>query len=99
MISFDLDMTLLDHKTGKIPDSAMEAIDRLRKTGRRIVLATGRDMDNRYSRPWRDLIAPDGIVHMNGTKITAGAEQHFPKKWKLLKSLIERTTGCSFVLR
>ena len=35
----------------------------------------------------------------NGTKITAGAEQHFPKKWKLLKSLIERTTGCSFVLR
>jgi len=35
----------------------------------------------------------------DGAKITAGAEQHFPKKWKLLKSLIERTTGCSFVLR
>jgi len=35
----------------------------------------------------------------DGTKLVAGAEQHFPKKWKLLKSLIERTTGCSFVLR
>jgi len=33
------------------------------------------------------------------TKLTAGAEQHFPKKWKLLKYLIEKTTGCSFVLR
>lgn len=35
----------------------------------------------------------------DGTKLVAGAEQHFPKKWKILKSLIERTTGCSFVLR
>ena len=33
------------------------------------------------------------------TKLTAGAEQHFPKKWKFLKNLIEKTTGCSFILR
>ena len=33
------------------------------------------------------------------TKMTAGCEQHFPKKWKALKTLIEKTTGCSFVLR
>ena len=39
------------------------------------------------------------IVFADGTKITAGAEQHFPKKWKFLKTLIEKTTGCSFVLR
>ena len=90
MISFDLDMTLLDHKTGKIPDSAMEAIDRLRKTGRRIVLATGRDMDTRYSRPWRDRIAPDGIVHMNGTKVTAGGEIIFDHRFdpELLKRIL-----------
>ncbi len=31
MISFDLDMTLLDHNTGKITPSALEAIDILRK--------------------------------------------------------------------
>lgn len=35
----------------------------------------------------------------DGTKLTAGAEQHFPKKWKFLKNLIEKTTGCSFILR
>ena len=33
------------------------------------------------------------------TRMKAGAEQHFPKKWKNLRVLIEQTTGCSFVLR
>lgn len=33
------------------------------------------------------------------TRLVSGAEQHFPKKWKNLKILIEQTTGCSFLLR
>ena len=33
------------------------------------------------------------------TRMKAGAEQHFPKKWKSLQRLIEQTPGCSFVLR
>ena len=48
MISFDLDMTLLDHRTDQITPSALEAIEKLRPK-HRIVLATGRDMDNYYS--------------------------------------------------
>lgn len=71
MISFDLDMTLLDHKTGQITPSALNAVELLRKR-HRIVLATGRDMDNYYSRKYKDILKPDGIVHMNGTKVTAG---------------------------
>ena len=39
------------------------------------------------------------VEYNDGTKLTAGAQEHFPKKWKLLKSLIEKTTGCSFILR
>ena len=39
------------------------------------------------------------VVFDDDTKLTAGAEQHFPKKWKFLKNLIEKTTGCSFILR
>lgn len=39
------------------------------------------------------------VTFDDNTKITAGAEQHFPKKWKFLKNLIEKTTGCSFILR
>lgn len=90
MISFDLDMTLLDHKTYTIPDSAMEAIRLLRKKGRRIVISTGRDMDNIYSRPYRDLIKPDGIVHMNGTKVTVGDEIIFEHRFspELLNRLL-----------
>lgn len=72
MISFDLDMTLLDHGTGKITPSALDAIEQLRKN-HKIVLATGRDMDNYYSVPYRDIVKPDAIVHMNGTKITVGS--------------------------
>ena len=92
MVSFDLDMTLLDHKTWKIPDSDMEAIERMR--GRhRIVLATGRDMDNRYSEGLKELIRPDAIVHLNGTKVTVGEQvifEHFFSK----ETLRELLTYC-----
>ncbi len=76
MISFDLDMTLLDHRTDRIPDSALAAIEKLRQK-HRIILATGRDMDNYYSIAYRDLIRPDAIVHMNGAKITVGGRLVF----------------------
>ena len=62
MISFDLDMTLLDHRTDQITPSALEAIEKLRPK-HRIVLATGRDMDNYYSTSYRDIVRPDAIVH------------------------------------
>ena len=89
MISFDLDMTLLDHNTGKITPSALEAIDILRKK-HKIVLATGRDMDNYYSRQYRDIIKPDAVIHMNGTKITVGDNLIFEHLFnrKLLEELL-----------
>lgn len=72
LVSFDLDMTLLDHRDNIVPDSSMETLRRLRERGTVIVLATGRDMDNYYSRKYRDLIKADGVIHTNGTKITVG---------------------------
>lgn len=74
LISFDLDMTLLNHMPHEIPASALHALEKLRERDHLIVLATGRDMDNRYSFQYRDLIRPDAIIHMNGTKITVGNE-------------------------
>ena len=71
IVSFDMDMTLLDHKDFKIPESAIEAVKRLRKNYY-IVIATGRDMDNRYSLGLADEIQPDAVIHLNGTKITVG---------------------------
>lgn len=90
LISFDLDMTLLDHQTWAIPESALRALDRLR--GRHIIaLATGRDMDNYYSRPFIDMVRPDAVIHMNGTKITVNDRliyEHFMDE-ALLKELMD----------
>lgn len=89
IISFDLDMTLLDHRTYQIPDSAMDAVERLRRQ-HRIVIASGRDMDNYYSCSFRDQLHPDAIIHMNGTKVTVGDEliyNHFMDR-ALLKELL-----------
>lgn len=70
IVSFDLDMTLLDHKTWKIPESAMEAIRRLRQDSV-IVVASGRNMNETYSVPYRDIVRPDAIIHLNGTRVEA----------------------------
>lgn len=89
IISFDLDMTLLSHRDYKIPDSTMAALKRLREHFY-IVLATGRDMDSHFSREFRDLLQPDGIVHLNGTKVTARQQliyDHSMDK-QLLKELL-----------
>ena len=38
------------------------------------------------------------IEFEDGTKFESGAEQNFPKDWNSLRSLIEKVTGCSFLL-
>lgn len=89
IVCFDLDMTLLNHKDWTIPASAIKAVRRLRKDYL-IVIASGRDMDNRFSRQYKELIRPDAIVHLNGTKVTAGDQvifQHFMDRG-LLKRLL-----------
>jgi Cof subfamily protein (haloacid dehalogenase superfamily) len=92
IVSFDVDMTLLDHKDWTIPDSAMEAIEQLRGNYT-IVLATGRDMDSIFSTAIRDRVKPDAIIHLNGTKVTVGDEiiyEHTFDK-SLLKQILKYT--------
>ena len=90
MICFDLDGTLLYHKEGKIPESALRAVEELRKQ-HKIVISTGRDMDSHYSTMWRDMLGPDAIIHLNGTKISVGGElifEHFMDE-ALLKAIYD----------
>ena len=85
IISFDLDMTLLDHQTWKIPDSAMEALRLLREENL-IVVASGRNMDHALSAEYRDIIQPDAIIHMNGTRVVADGRvlyEHLMDKGRL----------------
>lgn len=73
IVCFDLDGTLLNNATDTIAPTAMEAVKRL-KERHVVAIATGRDMDSHYSARYRDLVQPDAIIHLNGTKVTAGGE-------------------------
>ena len=89
IVSFDLDMTLLDHKTWKIPESAMEAVELLRRDSV-IVVGSGRNMDLALSVEYRDQIRPDAIIHMNGTRVTVKGKtlyEHIMDKERLRRLL------------
>lgn len=97
--SFDMDMTLLDHATWKIPDSASRALARLRERYY-IVIATGRDLDSKFSAGLKELVEPDAIIHLNGTKITVGDEmiyEHLMDK-ELVRRLLTFTEGKDFAM-
>lgn len=72
LISFDVDMTLLDHADYTIPKSALKAIELLKKAGNIVAVATGRDMANHHGKPIADIINPDAMIELNGTKVTIG---------------------------
>ncbi|MCL2571304.1 MAG: Cof-type HAD-IIB family hydrolase [Defluviitaleaceae bacterium] len=63
-IFFDLDGTVLS--TGKLPDSAKEAINYAKKKGVLLFTATGRHRKEFENMPWFPDIPFDGFVTMNG---------------------------------
>jgi hypothetical protein len=97
--SFDMDMTLLDHKDYKIPESAFRALDKLRENYY-IVISTGRDMDAKYCSGLMDGVNPDAVIHLNGTKITVGDEMIYEHRMdpELVKRILHYTEGKSFAM-
>ena len=72
---FDIDNTLLDHRTLSIPSSALAAIDELKRDGHTIVVATGRSYG--HSRPFADLVQPDYVITQNGARILKNGQEVF----------------------
>ena len=72
---FDLDMTLLDHKTFRISEKVILNLEELKKAGHVVAIATGRDMDNEFSKAYKKQLSPDAIVHSNGQKVTVGEKK------------------------
>jgi Cof subfamily protein (haloacid dehalogenase superfamily) len=69
---FDIDNTLLDHRTLRIPPSALFAIDGLKRAGHTIVIATGRA--HSHAKPFIDQIRPAWAITQNGACILHGEE-------------------------
>ena len=95
IFSFDIDMTLLEHKTYKITPSALVAIERLKEQGHIIVLATGRNPENSDSKQFVDIVKPNAVIGLNGTLVKVGEEkifEHFFDK-DVLKRLAKFVEG------
>lgn len=67
---FDIDNTLLDHRTLAIPPSALSAIDELKQDGHTVVVATGRA--HGHAKPFIDQIQPTYTITQNGARILQG---------------------------
>lgn len=99
VISFDIDMTLFDFETQQICSSALETIESLRKKSK-IVLATGRNMTLDSNQYIIDLLKPDAIIHMNGTKVEINGEILYEEfiKPELLEAMINRAEKMSWCI-
>lgn len=62
---FDVDGTLLSHKTKSVPQSARDAIAQLQASGIRCIVATGRQISEMEKLPVAD-INFDGYITLNG---------------------------------
>lgn len=62
---FDVDGTLLSHKTKRVPQSARIALEKLKASGIRCVVATGRQLSEMEKLPIGD-IPFDGYITLNG---------------------------------
>ena len=62
---FDVDGTLLSHKTKSVPQSTRDAIEKLKKKGISCIVATGRQMSEMEKLPIADMTF-DGYLTLNG---------------------------------
>lgn len=81
IVCFDVDMTLLDHATMQIPESALKTLEALRAAGHRIILSTGRDMKDVFCAGILDEVRPDGLVHCNGACVEADGQVLLDTVW------------------
>lgn len=90
ILSFDLDMTLVDDQTNTIPQSALDAIDKVRDRYH-IVIATGRDLSLAANQFVLKQIHPNAWVHNNGTQVHINGERVYYRLFDktLLKKLLE----------
>ena len=65
-VFFDVDGTLLSHKTNSVPDSARRALEALREKGILTFLATGRHISMLQRMQPLEGLRFDGIVSLNG---------------------------------
>lgn len=92
IIFFDIDGTLVDPRTGRISDRTTETLNRLRESGRKLFIATGRPP---ASLPDLSHIAFDGFVTVNGSLCYTAREviYHTPLAPEAVQKVIENAAA------
>ena len=90
-VFFDIDGTLFSHTQKKIPESTLESLDKLRKNGILIFLATGRSLAELDKMSVGD-IPFDGYVTMNG-------HMCYNRKRELVHSLTMEKEDCDILVK
>ena len=70
---FDIDNTLLDHQSNRIPPSALEAIASLKAAGHTIAIATGRGYE--HALEYIEQVQPAYTITQNGARIMRGEKE------------------------
>ena len=102
-VFFDVDGTLLSHRTGRIPDSARETVLRLHEAGVLLFLSTGRHISEIRKLPGVLGFPWDGLVTLNGACCTDGraAYHMLPLETEDVRALIREAGAlgvpCKFV--
>ncbi len=68
----DIDGTLFSHTKHKVPESALKAIQAVKKKGIRVFLSSGRNFYLIRKTGILDIVHPDGLVMMNGAAVAIG---------------------------
>lgn len=90
-VFFDVDGTLLSHKSGQVPESARRSLYRLREKGIKVFLSTGRHMIELRKLPVADLEF-DGYVTLNGQLCLDSQQKkvfHMPYLWEETQALVK----------
>ncbi len=69
LFCFDNDSTLYDHKFGGIHEKTYEALEELKRSGKKLVLNTSRSYEETYNIPKRLLDLMDAVILINGAYI------------------------------
>lgn len=92
ILFFDIDGTLVNPRTGRISDKTKEALIRLRETGRRLFIATGRPP---ASLPDLSGMELDGFITVNGSLCYTGEEiiYHTPLAPEAVQKVIQNAAA------
>lgn len=67
----DYDNTIFSHRTGSTPESALNALVRLKQSGHKVFISSGRSFRGDLSDIFVHRFTPDGLVSANGAIVEA----------------------------